>query len=331
MRIIGIFWVLFALYFILIHPAIIYYGSSSNVILDHQNPIWALIYLGISIVAWLIVFGFLGRKVYNSTFGLLKGVRKILKNGQSILGEIASSKILKQSKDGKETDRELLVNFTNFSGSKVQYPVYITDTQPNLIRFENGNSIRLKVDKKLKHIPYVIHEEAKTSLNIKKTVLQISVWALSITLVVIYFVYAYTTESMGYGWRFLSLHHPLLLSPLIALLLGLIYYQMIVRLLQGTLLFSGKQKGEKLLFYGKIAQAKILNVTQTGTYINENPQVKFTLEFRDDQNLTHQKTLKKVIQMIDLPHVKQEYKTIFYLPEDPSIIAFKEDILIDLE
>lgn len=85
----------------------------------------------------------------------------------------------------------------------------------------------------------------------------------------------------------------------------------------------------KLLFYGKTAQAQILEVSQTGTYINENPQVKYSLQFHDDQNRLQKNSLKKVIMMIDLPYVRQEQKKIYYLPEDPSVIAFEEDVIIE--
>lgn len=309
------------------HPAIIYYSTPSRSNLENIDPIWSLIYLGISIGGWIFIFGFAAYKIYHSTLGILIGVKKIIENGKSVVGEIVESKVLKQDENGKQIDREMQVSFTNFNGTKVQYPLLVTDTKPHLIRFEKGNSIRLKVDEKLKHIPYVMIEDVEVTLKYGRAIFMFFLWLISIGVVFSSFVYAFHTESMGYGWRFLKIDHPLVLSPLIAILFLLVFYQILMKAILGQFTSKSNKNDKKLLFYGKIAKAKVLDVNQTGVYINENPQVNFKLEFRDEQNVVHLKNLKKVIYMIDLPNVKQEYKSIFYLPENPNIIAFEEDII----
>ena len=327
MRYFGIFWLLIGIYFIVFHPAIIYYNTNSNLFLEGRNPTWAIIYLIISILGWLIVFGFAGKKIYNATFELQSGAKKILANGKSILAEILSSEILDQS-NPNQINKKLVVRFNNFSGTPIKFPIYITDTNPQLIRYEKGNSIPIKVDEKVKYAPYVLPDGSTPAVKNRLFFLLSAIWVIAALLLITYFIYAYTTESMGYGWRFLSLDHPLLLSMFIAIFFGFLYLNVVGRILSSTF-STGSDKNMKLLFYGKTAQAQILEVAQTGTYINENPQVKYSLQFHDDKNRLQKNSLKKVIMMIDLPYARQEQKRIYFLPEDSSVIAFEEDVIIE--
>lgn len=327
MRYFGIFWLVFAIYFVVFHPAIIYYNTNSNLFLESRNPTWAIIYLGISILGWLIVFGFAAKKIYNATYGLQSGARKILTNGKSMIAEILSTEVLNQS-NSNQINKKLLVRFNNFNGTPIKFPIYITDTNPQLIRYEKGNSIPIKVDETVKFPPYVLPDGSTPAVKTRRFLLLSAIWVIAALLLIAYFIYAYTTESMGFGWRFLSLDHPLLLSMFIAIFFGFLYFNVAGRIISSNF-GTGSNKNMKLLFYGKTAQAQILEVAQTGTYINENPQVKYSLQFHDDQNRLQKNSLKKVIMMIDLPYARQEQKRIYYLPEDPSVIAFEEDVLIE--
>lgn len=61
-------------------------------------------------------------------------------------------------------------------------------------------------------------------------------------------------------------------------------------------------------------------------FINEQPQIRFELEYVDHRQLTHRKIYKKVVDLLDLDMVKKESVDIFYLKEDPERIAFTSDL-----
>lgn len=151
-------------------------------------------------------------------------------------------------------------------------------------------------------------------------------WALGVLIVIGYFIYSYQTENQGYGWRFLTLSHPLLFSLGMAALFYVIYYFMMDKMIFSKLFSLRGQKFVRLLFYGQRATAFVTNASQTGTYINENPQVRFDLTFTDHKGINHKTSYKKVVQMIDLHDVKRESRTILYMPDDPSILIFEEDL-----
>ena len=72
--------------------------------------------------------------------------------------------------------------------------------------------------------------------------------------------------------------------------------------------------------------AKLVKASQTGTYINEQPMIRFDVEYTDNRHHVHRGSLKKVIGLLELDITKQEQIEIFYLPENPSQIAFASDL-----
>jgi len=86
------------------------------------------------------------------------------------------------------------------------------------------------------------------------------------------------------------------------------------------------QNAVRLKFYGKKTLARLLSAKQTGTYINEQPQVKFELAYDDEKGRTHQVSFKKVISLLEVGITQQEQIAIFYLEDDPQRIALVSDL-----
>ena len=91
---------------------------------------------------------------------------------------------------------------------------------------------------------------------------------------------------------------------------------------QLTSVRSDKDFGE-LLLYGKTTQGEIINYSQTGKYINEQPQVRFDVHFLNDQGDLISKKFKQIIPLTDLHELKKGEAEVIYLPRDTDIFMVK--------
>lgn len=156
-----------------------------------------------------------------------------------------------------------------------------------------------------------------------------------------YLVFSYWLQSKGYGWRFMHFWHPWVTIPLWGLFFGVLLDVVIVKLagdeggFMGALMggsaigASAPTKELVLVLKGKMATARVLDAQQTGMYINEQPQIRFELEFTDHRNRLHRVTFKKIISLLNLGGVQPGERSILYLPEDPQQVLFAEEYLPD--
>src|SRR5690606_6751385 len=92
-----------------------------------------------------------------------------------------------------------------------------------------------------------------------------------------YYVFSYYYEGNGTGWRFLTFWHPLVLCPVILH----VYRGGLSALLK---MFVGDPEDLlRLKYYGRKATAQVLSASQTGTYVNTQPQVWFELEYQNSR------------------------------------------------
>lgn len=317
----GLFWLLFFLYFIFAHPAIIYYGSEyPNRYLEHENPTTSLVLLGISLVLWMgIVLVFLCM-VYRYTLQRKWNINKINRTGKRLEARIvqASASTVFQ---GNEALKDVVLSLRNLEQESIQYRMEVRDSQPEKRRFMEGKTIHLRVDPTFTQQPYVIVEGSKGKVNVIFFVL----WLLLVGGVSYYYVFSYQLENGGYGWRFLSITHPLVSSALFLILFGGIFY-----LVFKFLIFKKMNIGvwsTALKFKGKRAVAQILQLKQTGTYINEQPEVEFTVVYVDERGVEQQAKIKKIVPLIELGAIHtQKEGIIFYDPQDKTKVMFEADL-----
>lgn len=315
------FWVLFFLYFIFAHPSIIYYNSDfRNTDLSNVAPKEALIYLALSIILWLFIFGFSFHLLLKYSFFTQKNIRNIIRNGTKLAAQIIDVRKLGSIKNGIEI-KILSLEFSNLNGVKVWQKIEINDSKPNLNRFEIGKTINLRVDQTFKKSPYYALEDIRSKINL----LPFAIWIAFLIGILYYYDYSYNLESAGYGWRFLSLGHPLISSAGFLLLYTGIFY-LIFRVFLFKKLNLGKES-IVLKFRGLKAFAKVIEAGQTGTYINEQPEIKYLIEFKDNLGVTHQNTIRKIVSLTDIGLVRSSIdKEIFYDPQDPENSMFEEDV-----
>lgn len=137
-------------------------------------------------------------------------------------------------------------------------------------------------------------------------------WGVLISVVIYYYIFSYNLESNGTGWRFLTFFHPLVLIPIWSIFfVGLMKW--------GIGLLHNKLPYEKdLLARGIKTTANVVSAQQTGLYINKQPQVRFVLEFTDQNGKTHKISRNRVLSLLNLGMASQKELPIIYLPEDPK-------------
>lgn len=309
---------LFITYFTFAHPCIIYYNSPHYSI-NTPNGVVALFFLTLSFILWGIILGFILLSILKKGIIAKINMIHIDQSGRKIQGVIKESKILKEHKSGI-ISREITFKTINFSGHNILHKMVINDSHPKEARFEIEKIIYIKVDPEFKKYPYLFLEGTQSRINYSLFL----IWFGFLFGIVAYYYYAYATENGGLGWRFLNTSHPLLLIPgLFIFFVGLIYFIVKIFIMDNK---TAKER-LKLKFWGERAVANIINIKQTGTYINEQPQVKYTLEFKDRNGNLIQVHKKKIVSLMDIGQVSSEkYKEIFYLPENTEIFSFYDEI-----
>ncbi|MBK1896425.1 hypothetical protein [Chryseobacterium paridis] len=319
---VALFWMLYMLFFAIPFPMILYYNTKSDdpPSLAGTNPWLALGILTLSVILWSIVLIGYFRKWVLSNFTAKKNIEYLNKNGVRRKAEITEA--VKVSKDGsKYNSYELKLLFKNLVDTEILQKAHVNDSKPQQRRFEAGKKIDILIDEEMKRVPYFIFAGTEAKINILVIFLICLGWLTLVALVSGYYMYAYLTESMGTGWRFIVFWHPLILCPVILLSyrIGLSFIFKV---------FAGSKKGEAELikFKGIKTTAKLLSASQTGTYINEQPMILFKMEYVDYQNRTRRSELKRIVNLLDLNMVRQETVEIFYLKENPDRIALASDM-----
>lgn len=318
----SIFWILYMLFFAIPFPMILYYSinySEEVYSTDRlSSPVFSLILLGISIVLWAILLLRYFRKWVLATFRLKDDLNNIQKRGllkeATVVSAVKTGSIVDHN-----TEYDVVFSFENLAGTPIQEQMTLVDTKPGLHRYVAGNKLKIRIDQELKTFPYVTLDGAAINYNTKKIVLAILAWLLFSAFVVGYYIFSYNFENSGTGWRFLQFWHPLVLCPIILLSYGFLLALIFNRL-------GGNPKNvNELKYRGIQTDAKLIRATQTGMLINDQPQVKFEFEFQDLQGKTQHASLKKVISLLKVHLTQQPSIPIFYLKENPQIIAFADD------
>ncbi|SNY63252.1 hypothetical protein [Stenotrophomonas sp. CC120223-11] len=310
------FWGAFLLFFALPFPCILYLGTSWPVALvDRSAPWQALLLLALSLALWLTL-------LYAFLHYLLLAPPRALHRVQSILvdGEPRSAMIEQAEQTGVQVrgfaQWKLQLSFKNLSGTPIREQMLVVDSKPQLHRFEVGRHIDARLGRTPGAFPNIVLDGAQPELDVA------GLWrrgigaALGIATVAAAYVGAYRLQSEGLGWTFLSFGHPLLVCPLV-----LCGYALGLRLL-GRLLHADA-RGDALKYRGIGVEARVVKVRQTGTYLNEQPQVEFQLEYIDREGNVQQARVRRFIPLIELANIPREHVTLLYDPDDRSNVRLE--------
>lgn len=311
------FWGIFIAYFIFVHPCIIYYNTyhTSN---NTENGKLALFYLGLSLLLWALVLGTTLWLILKNGILAKKNLAYIDRYGRRVQARITRSIILKKHQNF--ISRQITLEMDNFSGQVISHTMIVNDVRPKENRFEKGKNIYLKVDPEFKNNPYLLLEGSTSKVNF--TLLLI--WLAFTGGAVAYYQYSYSTENGGLGWRFLELFHPLLVIPACFILFTGVFYLIFRGFIMGN---NTERELLELKFKGEKTMAEIAMVNQTGTYINEQPQVEYTLKFTDKDGKTIHAVKKEIVSLLDIGKVSAlKYREVMYLPYRPEKFVFYDQI-----
>jgi len=316
------FGALYMLFFTIPFPMLIYYSVNSEFdisTLKDKNPWLALAIVSISIILWLIVLIGYFHKWILQIFISKRNIEKLKSGGVSREAKILSA--VKTSKPNEKFNTyELELSFKNLSDTEITSKTVITDAKPHQRRFEAGKKLSLILDRDAKEAPHFIIANTEVGLNIARIAFIVLGWLVFVAVVIGYYIYSYRIESYGMGWRFISFGHPLIVCPMV-----LLFFRYLLKFIYSKL--SGLNGSSSMIkFKGIKTWAKLIKVSQTGTYINDQPEILFQLEYTDSKHHVHRNSLKKVIRLLELDITKQEKIEIFYLPENPNKIAFASDL-----
>jgi len=319
----AIFWMLYILFFAVPFPMIMYYGINSEYDiqnLQYRDPWLAIVILDISILAWLILLAGYFKKWILRIFNTKRNIRYIRQHGVPRTAKILNAVKLK-SKSAAYDHYDVNLSFKNLADTEVKEKISINDAKPVERRFEAGKTIELLLDPEVKRPPYFIFAASEANFKIARLILILTGWLLLLAAVIGYYIFSYQYESHGMGWRFIGFGHPLLICPVV-----LLFYRGLLWLIFSKFMGGRGDDAALIKLKGMRTSARLITANQTGTYINEQPMIRFELEYTDHLGQSHSSSVKKIVNLLDLNSTKAETVEIFYLKDDPKRIAFAKDL-----
>lgn len=315
------FWTLYTLGFTVVLPTVIYYTGDMDSP-PAESATTAFIYLGLGIVLWLAIIIWYSRFFIKLVFADKLQLEKTAREGITITAKIMGKKLVGTLRDTAVLDLKLA--FNNLAGTAVEIPYQLNDGKPHENRFEVGKTIEMRASLDGQNSIFV--PKNMQAIRNKGTVFLYSfIFLLLLTAATVYPVFSYQLESQGSGWRFLKFTHPWIMVPLINCAIGAFMWFI--------LSLIGKASGNpaqplRMVLHGIKTTGTILNYSQSGTYINEQPQVQFEIEYTDQQGFRQTTLCKKIISLLEIHKISTGSKEIMYLPGEPQNIVFYEDLTL---
>lgn len=286
---------------------------------ERSTPIFATVLLAVGTILWLVLSGLI------TTFitGPRKQMRKhkrIQATGKPVRAQVLSYEVTGETQGMPNLD--VIIGFVNLVGSQVKAKLSLVDSKPHERRFQPGGYMDLRLNQE-NFEPALTGAEADYDLKPR-------IWAwiwlfFNIAYAIGLFLVSYKLHSNGYGWRFLTPASPWLLAPFLGIFLLLFLTRLIGKgdnLVHSAYYFAStksmKEFGE-ILLYGHVARGEITSYSQTGTYINEQPQIRFSVKFHPHSGYEEHRTFKQVIPLIELHGLKNAEVEILHLPHKKNV------------
>jgi hypothetical protein len=316
------FWTIYTLGFTVVLPTVLYYTNDGMESPPEESATMAFIYLGLGIIVWLAVILWYSRFFVKLVFTDKQRLEKTATEGITIVAKITG-----KTQVGTERDTVVLnlkLAFNNLAGTAVEIPYQLNDGKPYENRFEVGNTIEMRAS--LDGGNSIFVPKTMQVLRNKGFVFFYSfIFLFLLMAAFVYPIFSYQLESQGSGWRFLKLLHPWIMVPLINFAVGAFIWFI--------LSFIGKASGNsahplRMVLYGVKTTGTILNYSQTGMYINEQPQVQFEIEYTDQQGIKRTTLYKKIVSLLDIHKIATGSKEIMYEDTPSQNIVFYEDLTL---
>lgn len=301
-------------FFMYIFPVIFSYTGPFFI-----GPKTATISLAAGIIGWLL---FNMSIIWTYIIGPTKMKRQleeVEERGLPVKASVVSKSLIHKNRKGSESI-EVEISFPNFSGTIIKSSLSLIDSRPHENRFEKGKTINIRLNRDTSALPLVL-EGSQYQRNYFLPLL----WTLFNTaFAVVYFLISYRVFSNGMGWRFLTPWYPWVFMPY----LGLFLHRILGAMLAGGFSIETKgisnkmsvEVGNALILYGIQGIAEITKAKQTGLFINEQPEILYSIHYVDKKGETHYNNLKKVTSLLEVHrYAEGDLKPILYLEKNPDV------------
>ena len=258
-------------------------------------------------------------KIYKSAKKKVKKHIELQKSGKPVKAGIIASENKGNVDD--HIEKKLLVSFINLAGNQVKTNIILVDSKDQEKRFEPGKEIDLMLNQKEFEPPLAFGSgQYETTRR-----LWAWVWMFfNVLYMIVYFLVSYHLHSDGYGWRFLNPTSSWIWTliggiAILTFIQGALSSQDITEKYQQLKSFKSHKIFGELLLYGKTTRGQIINYSQTGTYINEQPEIRFKVQFPNERGDMLSKTFENVVPLTELHQLKKGEVEVLYLPRNTDI------------
>ncbi|MCF7752228.1 hypothetical protein KQ945_15815 [Bacillus subtilis subsp. subtilis] len=313
------FWVAYLLFFAIPFPCILYYTLGYPVAdAARAAPPWPGALLAVSLLLWGLLAAAYAWTLLLSPFRARRRTRAIQR------AAIRRRAHVLQAQDTGRRMRgwpvwSLTLAFDNLSGTPIQDTLLVVDSKPHLQRFGVDSRFDALLSNDPGRYPNVVLEAAMPEVDHMRVLRRVALGVLLLVLLAGYYAWCWADPGQGRGqdWGFLSVWHPLITMPA-SLCAYLLLGWLVARII-------GIDRRADILNYRGIAtEARILQVRQTGSEVNHQPQLEFHLAFEDRQGQSHTATVRKAVSLLDLAGVPRERVRILYHPDAPTQVAMPD-------
>lgn len=311
----------YILFFAVPFPCIMYYSIGYPVADDMRvGTGWALALLVLSLLLWSAVAAAYVRTLLWSPFRAYARVRAVEQAAIHRRARIVRAQPTGRRIQGWQ-EWKLRLAFENLSGAAIQDELLIVDTKPELHRFVAGNTLDIRLSPEPGSYPNVVIDGSRSQIAHGSLLVRGLIGIVLGMVLLGYYAWSWLDQSQGQGWTFLSPWHPLITMPA-----SLCFYLLVGRLITGliTRLIGIDRATEALNYLGIATQARVLGVRQTGSQINNQPELEFDLAFEDQHGRAQTASVRKVVSLLDLATVPREQVRILYHPNDPTQVLMPD-------
>ena len=152
MKIGGLFSILFLLFWAIPFPMLMYYNLS--VFSDGSSPQMALVWLAVALLLSGLLLWTLFKRLILVRYIAINNLNNLMQNG-----DVKSAKIIQSTPLTPEfagiNKYQLTLELQNFVGTTIRETMNLNDSKPELHSFDTGKTIKLRIDKTLKNVPYI--------------------------------------------------------------------------------------------------------------------------------------------------------------------------------
>ncbi|QIY89164.1 hypothetical protein [Chryseobacterium gallinarum] len=314
MKFMIIFWGIFLFFFCVPFPIFIYMMSEDLATEPRNSLAVSYGYLGFSLLIWLYILAFFVNNLFIKTFKQKNTIHSILRNGIPREAKVIRYQLLKYIPKTNMNVIQVVLSFPNLRNTMIEHEMMFHDSRPQEKRFDAGNTVKVLLNPDVSQEPYFILNDQKVGFNTSGMILRTAFIILLIAYIIGLYYYFYMRESFDFGWRFLTFMHPIIFSGVMTII-----YVLVFQLISGK--FFKNKKEEQILFSGRNAEAEIISVSQTGLMVNDQPEIKIQVSFKDFRGKEHIAVYKKIVSLLNLSSVPKYGRIeILYDENDPGKI-----------